>query len=169
MRSLGRRFDRKSSSVSSLISPTWWHSSTGSASPPRRRALFLNEKKISRWLSLRRSLRLIARHLGRLHRPAFCEVSHQWSEWTATGLPDQIRPPGIELRACASHSWACHPFLRRTISIGLRRQWSPEQIAGWLKRSISGGATKSGVTRDDLSQPVHPASPLLKKRAALST
>src|SRR6202023_1054340 len=33
---------------------------------------------------------------------------------------------------------ACHPFLRRTVSIGLRRQWSPEQIAGWLKRTYPG-------------------------------
>ena len=33
---------------------------------------------------------------------------------------------------------ACHPFLRRTVSMGLRRQWSPEQIAGWLKRTYPG-------------------------------
>ena len=33
---------------------------------------------------------------------------------------------------------ACRPFLRRTVSIKLRRQWSPEQIAGWLKRTYSG-------------------------------
>ena len=30
---------------------------------------------------------------------------------------------------------ACRPFLRRTVSTLLRRQWSPEQIAGWLKRT----------------------------------
>jgi IS30 family transposase len=34
---------------------------------------------------------------------------------------------------------ACHPFLRRTVSIGLRRQWSPEQIAGCSQAHISGG------------------------------
>ena len=31
---------------------------------------------------------------------------------------------------------ACHPALRRTVSAKLRRKWSPEQIAGWLKRSF---------------------------------
>jgi IS30 family transposase len=30
---------------------------------------------------------------------------------------------------------ACRPFLRRTVSTLLQRQWSPEQIAGWLKRT----------------------------------
>lgn len=29
---------------------------------------------------------------------------------------------------------ACHPSLRRTVSRKLRCRWSPEQIAGWLKR-----------------------------------
>src|SRR3977135_1657345 len=33
---------------------------------------------------------------------------------------------------------ACRPFLSRTVSIKLRRQWSPEQIAGWLKRAYPG-------------------------------
>jgi IS30 family transposase len=46
---------------------------------------------------------------------------------------------------------ACRPFLRRTVSIWLRRQWSPQQIAGWLKRTYLGGISKAGVTRDDLS------------------
>ncbi len=31
---------------------------------------------------------------------------------------------------------ACYPALRRTVSLKLRRQWSPEQIAGWLKRAF---------------------------------
>jgi IS30 family transposase len=32
--------------------------------------------------------------------------------------------------------------LRRTVSIGLQRQWSPEQIAGWLKRTYPGESQK---------------------------
>src|SRR3546814_14618115 len=31
---------------------------------------------------------------------------------------------------------ACHPSLRQTVSRKLCRKWSPEQIAGWLKRSF---------------------------------
>jgi hypothetical protein len=64
MSSIGRRFDRESSSVFSIISPT------GGIRPPDRRhskqTLSLSEREeISRWLSMRRSLRSIARHLGR--------------------------------------------------------------------------------------------------------
>jgi len=59
MSSIGRRFDRESSSVFSVISPT------GGIRPPVRRrarqALSLFEREeISRWLSMRRSLRSIA-------------------------------------------------------------------------------------------------------------
>ncbi|WP_299757325.1 IS30 family transposase, partial [uncultured Boseongicola sp.] len=35
---------------------------------------------------------------------------------------------------------ACYPALSRTVSMKLRRKWSPEQIAGWLKRAFSGEA-----------------------------
>jgi Helix-turn-helix domain len=64
MSSIGRRFDREPSSVFSVISPT------GGICPPDRhrakQALSLSEREeISRWLSMRRSLRSIARHLGR--------------------------------------------------------------------------------------------------------
>src|ERR1700728_2635994 len=64
MSSIGRRFDRESSSVFSVISPT------GGIRPPDRcrakQALSLSEREeISRWLSMRCSLRSIARHLGR--------------------------------------------------------------------------------------------------------
>jgi DNA-binding CsgD family transcriptional regulator len=64
MSSIGRRFDRESSSVFSVISPT------GGIRPPDRhrakqaQSLFEREE-ISRWLSMRRSLRSIALHLGR--------------------------------------------------------------------------------------------------------
>ncbi len=33
---------------------------------------------------------------------------------------------------------ACRPVLSRTVLIKLRQQWSPEQIAGWLKRTYPG-------------------------------
>jgi hypothetical protein len=64
MRSIGRVFDRPSSSVFSVISPT------GGIRPPDRRrgsyALSLSEREeISRGLSIKLSLRAIARQLGR--------------------------------------------------------------------------------------------------------
>src|ERR1700727_3752237 len=72
--SIGRRFDRESSSVFSVISPT------GGIRPPDRhrakQALSLSEREeISRWLSMRRSLRSIARHLGRSASTVSREVS----------------------------------------------------------------------------------------------
>jgi DNA-binding CsgD family transcriptional regulator len=64
MSSIGRRFDRESSSVFSVISPT------GGLRPADRhrakQALSLSEREeVSRWLSMRCSLRSMARHLGR--------------------------------------------------------------------------------------------------------
>ncbi|MEY8100149.1 IS30 family transposase, partial [Falsihalocynthiibacter sp. S25ZX9] len=37
---------------------------------------------------------------------------------------------------------ACHPSLSRAVSAKLRRKWSPEQIAGWLKRAFPGEAQR---------------------------
>ena len=44
---------------------------------------------------------------------------------------------------------ACRPFLSRTVSIKLRRQWSPEQIAGWLKR-IHPGEPQNQVSHETI-------------------
>src|SRR6516165_5493714 len=91
MSSIGRRFDWESSSVFSVISPT------GGIRPPDRhrakQALALSEREeISRWLSMRSSLRSIARHLG---RSASTVRSAAMEERTVTGPPGQIRLPGI--------------------------------------------------------------------------
>src|SRR6476660_8163141 len=103
MSSIGRRFDRESSSVFSVISPT------GGIRPPDRhrakQALTLSEREeISRWLSMRRSLRSIARHLGRSASTVSREVSRNGGA-TATGLPGQIRPPGIGRGVPSFASW----------------------------------------------------------------
>ena len=57
---------------------------------------------------------------------------------------------------------ACRLFLSRTVSIKLRQQWSPEQIAGWLKRTYP-GEPQNQVSHDDLSQSVHSGAWVLKK------
>src|SRR6266581_6523088 len=74
MSSIGRRFDRESSSVFSVISPT------GGIRPAVRhrakRALTLSDREeISRGPSMRRSLRSIARKLGRSASTISSEVS----------------------------------------------------------------------------------------------
>ena len=140
MSSIGRRFDRESSSVFSVISPT------GGIRPPDRhrakQALSLFEREeISRWLSMRRSLRSIALHLGRSASTISREVQRNGgSDRYRAARSDQAawdrarRPKLCKL--------ACRPFLRRTVSTWLRRQWSPQQIAGWLKRTYPGEPQK---------------------------
>jgi DNA-binding CsgD family transcriptional regulator len=83
MSAIGRRFDREPSSVFSVISPT------GGIRPPVRRrskqTLSLSEREeISRWLSMRRSLRSIALHLGRSASTISREVHRN-------GGPDRYR------------------------------------------------------------------------------
>src|SRR5437868_8576443 len=136
MSSIGRRFDRESSSVFSVISPT------GGIRPPARRrargALSLFEREeISRGPSTQCSLRLTAHQLGRSATTIWREVSRNGgSDRYRASRSDQaawdraLRPKLCKL--------ACRPFLSRTVSIKLRQQWSPEQIAGWLKRTYPG-------------------------------
>ncbi len=136
MSSIGRRFDRESSSVFSVLSPT------GGIRPPDRRraagALSLGEREeISRGLSTRCSLRRIARSLGRSASTISREVRRNGgAERYRAARSDQaawdraLRPKPCKL--------ACRPALARTVSAKLRRNWSPEQIAGWLKRTWPG-------------------------------
>ena len=147
MSSIGRRFDRESSSVFSVISPT------GGIRPPVRRrarqALSLSEREeISRGLSTRCSLRLIARQLGRSASIISREVSRNGgSDLYRASRSEQAawdRAPRPKL--C---KLACRPYLSRTVSIKLQRQWSPEQIAGWLKRTYP---------REPQNQGNHPVS-----------
>ncbi len=134
MSSIGRRFDRESSSVFSVISPT------GGIRPAERtrcsRVLSLGEREeISRGLSVQHSLRAIARQLGRAASTVSREVRRNGGTGSyRAGASDQaawdraLRPKPCKL--------ACYPALRRTVSLKLRRKWSPEQIAGWLKRAF---------------------------------
>jgi DNA-binding CsgD family transcriptional regulator len=87
MRSIGRVFDRQSSSVFSVISPT------GGIRPPERKrgrsALSLSEREeISRGLSTKQSLRVIARQLGRAPSTISREVRRNGgrARYRATGF-----------------------------------------------------------------------------------
>ena len=133
MSSIGRRFDRESSSVFSVLSPTG-----GIRPPDRRRAaqvLSLDEREeISRGLSTRCSLRGIARSLGRSPSTISREVLRNGGadRYRAT---DSDRAAWDRARRPKRCKLACRPALARTVSAKLRRNWSPEQIAGWLKRT----------------------------------
>ena len=136
MKSIGRRFDRASSSVFSVISPTGGIRPADRRRPPK--ALSLSDREeISRGLSTQGSLRSIARHLGRSPSTISREVLRN-------GGPDRYRAArsdqaawdrALRPKPC---KLACRPFLTRTVSAKLQRNWSPEQIAGWLKRTYPG-------------------------------
>ena len=164
MSSIGRRFDRESSSVFSVISPT------GGIRPPDRhrakQALSLSEREeISRWLSMRCSLRSIARHLGRSPSTISREVQRNGgADRYRAARSDQAawdrarRPKLCKL--------ACRPFLRRTVSTLLQRQMVTGANCRLAQAHISGGTSKAGVTRDDLSQPVHSGARRAEKGAS---
>ena len=131
--SIGRLFDRPSSSIFNMLSPTG-----GIRPPPRQRsrlALTAAEREeISRGLARRLSLRTIAAQLGRspstisreLHRnggaTGYRAVQADQAAWDRARRPKRCKLAG-------------NRFLSRTIATKLRRLWSPHQIAGWLKRA----------------------------------
>ena len=136
MSSIGRAFDRESSSVFSVISPT------GGIRPAERRrcsrALSLGEREeISRGLSIKRSFRQLGRAPSTISR----EVRRNGGRATyrATASDHAAWDRALRPKTC---KLACYPLLARAVSTKLRRKWSPEQIAGWLKRTFPAEAHK---------------------------
>ena len=134
MSSIGRRFDRESSSVFSVISPT------GGIQPAARkrcsRALSLAEREeISRGLSVSEPLRAIARRLGRSPSTISREVGRNGgvARYRATVSDQAAWDRALRPKPC---KLACSPSLAQAVSAKLCRKWSPEQIAGWLRRSF---------------------------------
>lgn len=135
MSSIGRRFDRESSSVFSVLS------SSGGIRPAERRrsarSLSLAEREeVSRGLVAGRSLRSIAVQLGRAPSTISREVGRNGGQdrYRATRSDQAAWERALRPKPC---KLACHPGLRRTVSAKLRRNWSPEQIAGWLGRRFA--------------------------------
>ena len=164
MSSIGRRFDRHSSSIFSVISPT------GGIRPAERKrgrlALSLSEREeISRGLSVKRSFRAIARQLGRAPSTISREVmrnggsaAYRAARADRAAWDRALRPKTCKL--------ACHPGLRRTVSAKLRRKWSPEQIAGWLKRAFP-GETHNQVSHETIYRSLYIQARGVLKKALL--
>jgi IS30 family transposase len=134
MSSIGRGFERESSSIFSVLSPL------GGIRPPDRKrsryALSLIEREeISRGLTVGRSLRAIAALLGRAPSTISREVGRNGGidRYRATVSDQSAWDRALRPKRC---KLACHPSLRQAVSRKLCRKWSPEQIAGWLKRSF---------------------------------
>jgi IS30 family transposase len=112
--------------------------SGGIRPPPRRRsrlALTLAEREeISRGLVAGRSLRSIAGDLGRAPSTVSREIARHGGaqRYRATRAEKYAWKRALRPKPC---KLAMHAQLRQAVASKLERNWSPEQIAGWLKRT----------------------------------
>lgn len=132
LNAIGRAFDRPSSSIFGLLSP-----SGGIRPPVRRRSrlalTLLDREEISRGIVSQLSLRSIAAQLGRSPSTISREVNRNggYDHYRAAKADDLAWDRSRRPKQC---KLACHPGLRRKVVRKLRMNWSPEQIAGWLKK-----------------------------------
>ncbi|MGB5473285.1 MAG: IS30 family transposase [Gammaproteobacteria bacterium] len=133
LNSIGRLFDRPSSSVFNMLAPTG-----GIRPPPRRRsrqALTLAEREeISRGIACDLSLRAIATRLDRAPSTVSREVNRNGGlqHYRASRADQAAWDRAHRPKPCKLVS---EPVLSRLVASKLRLHWSPEQIAGWLKRA----------------------------------
>jgi len=130
--SIGRGFNRASSSIYPLLSKT------GGIRPPKRKrsrlALTLLERElISRGIAALRSIRSIAQELCRPVSTISREIKRNggYDVYRATVADDQAWLRSLRPKLCKLTG---NTYLQRVISNKLVIHWSPEQIAGWLKR-----------------------------------
>lgn len=132
MSSIGRHFSRSSSSIFPHLAQF------GGIQPPERRrsrcALSLVEReKISRGLVAKQSFRFIAQSLKRLPSTISRELRRNGGRQAYRATPSDQRAWD-----CARRSKSCklsfNDPLCQLIARKLRQKWSPQQIAGWLKR-----------------------------------
>ena len=133
---IGRAFDKGSSSIYFQLAPYG-----GIRPAPRRRSrlslTFLEREEISRGIAADESARSMARKLGRSPSTVAREISRN-------GGYDRYRASQADktawVRACRPKrcKLADNPHLREAVVRKLRGNWSPEQIAGWLKSTYPG-------------------------------
>ncbi|MCK5335197.1 MAG: IS30 family transposase [Gammaproteobacteria bacterium] len=131
--SIGRLFERESSSIFGLLSPS------GGIRPAARtrstHSLTLAEREeISRGIVCQLSLRTIASQLKRSPSTISREIKRNggYDHYRATHADQAAWDRACRPKLC---KLACYPSLSRKVATKLMRNWSPEQIAGWLKRT----------------------------------
>ena len=149
LHSIARLFDRHHTSVRGILA------ATGGIRPPERRrsrlALTLAEREeISRGIACDLSLQAIATRLKRAPSTISREVNrnggrkrYRASQADQAATWDRARRP----KPC---KLVINRALAGIVAKKLRRFWSPEQIAGWLKQEHPGRRDPPGVTRDYL-------------------
>src|SRR5271154_3772543 len=133
LKAIGRAFGKPSSSIYFQVAPH------GGIRPAERRrsrlALTLAEREvISRGVTADRSARSIAKLLGRSPSTVSREMSRNggYDRYRATLADENAWARSRRPKCC---KLASSPRLRRAVAGKLRLDWSPEQIAGWLKRT----------------------------------
>lgn len=136
LKAIGRAFGRPSSSIFGQLAPT------GGIRPnPRRRsrlALTLSEREeISRGIASDLSLCTIAARLGRSPSTISRELMRNGGlkYYRANRADEAAWDRSRRPKLC---KLARNAQLRHNVTTKLNRLWSPEQIAGWLKRTYPG-------------------------------
>lgn len=133
LHAIAQLFDRHHGSVRGLLARTG-----GIRPPPRRRArlaLTLAEREeISRGVMAGLSMRTIASALGRASSTVSRELKRNGGRraYRASAADQAAWDRAKRAKRC---KLAQHPALARVVAEKLRLQWSPRQIAGWLKRT----------------------------------
>ena len=132
LHSIAKLFDRGHGSIAGILSKT------GGIRPPTRirssTALTLSEREdISRGLATSQSMRAIAFQLNRSPSTISREINRNggYARYRATQADQSAWDRAQRPKRC---KLACNRLLSRTVAIKLRLNWSPQQIAGWLKR-----------------------------------
>ncbi len=133
LNAIGRTFGKPSSSIYGHVSPH------GGIRPALRRrsklALTLSEREtISRGIAAHQSARSMARLLGRSPSTVSREICRNGG-YTRYRAAQADKQAWVRARRPKDCKLATSPWLREIVARKLGLQWSPEQIAGWLKRA----------------------------------
>ena len=136
VKAIARAFNRGSSSIHQQLART------GGIRPPQRkrscRCLSLTEREeISRGLVAGMSVRAIAAQIGRSPSTVSREINRNRGEeaYRAVDADQKAWDRALRPKNC---KLVLNRKLCRLVERKLRRKWSPEQIAGWLKRTYPG-------------------------------
>ena len=144
LQQIAQLFDRNHSSIQGILAVTG-----GIRPAPRRRsrlALTLAEREeISRAVVAGHSMRSIAVQLGRAPSSISREIKRNGGQecYRASQAEESARDRGRRPKTC---KLAQNRALARIVAGKLQRRWSPQQVAGWLKRTYP----------DDTSRQVSP-------------
>jgi IS30 family transposase len=133
---IGRALGRCPATVRYIL-----HAHGGISPPIRKRAdrslVFHEREAISRGLAAGQSLRAIAQNISRSPSTVSREVSRNGGrhDYRAQAAEESAWQRACRPKTC---KLVLNPTLCRQVAIKLKIQWSPEQIAGWLKYAYPG-------------------------------